>query len=104
MFIMDLGDGQIRKQILPAHKTKPFCTAPGSYLLNNFFFAVASSLSLSSPTLGYARSRSSSVSITAAATTTRVNHLLFAGTTYHGAAFVAVSLVICSYASLQVSQ
>jgi hypothetical protein len=61
------------------------------YLLNNFFLAVASSLSLSSPTSGYSKSRSDRVSITAAATTTRVNHLLSAGTTYHGAAFVAVS-------------
>src|SRR6267142_4604077 len=100
MFIMDLGDGQIRKQILPAHKTKPFCTAPGSYLLNNFFFAVASSLSLSSPTSGYSRSRSARVSTTADATITRVNHLLSAGTTYHGASLVAVSWIICSYACM----
>src|SRR5881398_319222 len=63
----------------------------GRYLLNSFFFAAASSLSLSSPTLGYARSSEARVSMTADATTTRVNHLLSAGTTYHGASFVAVS-------------
>src|SRR5256886_2608318 len=62
-----------------------------SYLLTNFFFAAASSLSFPSSTLGYARSSEARVSITAAATTTRVNHLLSAGTTYHGASFVAVS-------------
>src|SRR5947209_6313096 len=57
------------------------------YLLNNFLFAVASSLSLASPISGYSKSRSARVSITAAPTTTRVNHLLSAGTTYHGASF-----------------
>src|SRR5438094_493526 len=71
-----------------------------TYLLSNFFFAVASSLSLSSPTFGYAKSRSAKASITAAATITRVNHLLSAATTYHGASFVAVCWIICSYACM----
>src|SRR5438046_9639518 len=30
----------------------------------------------------------------------RVNHLLSAGTTYHGASFVAVCWIICSYACM----
>ena len=37
-----------------------------------------------------------SASITAAATTTRVNHLLSAGTTYHGAPLLAVFWIISS--------
>src|SRR5258706_5724925 len=52
-----------------------------------FALAISSSLALS--TWGYARSREASVSTTAAATATRVNHLLSAGTTYHGLCFVA---------------
>src|SRR6266446_4548355 len=72
------------------HRRNIFATAEG-YLLNNFFFAPASSLSFPSSTFGYARSSEARVSITAAATITRVNHLLSAGTTYHGASFVAVS-------------
>ena len=34
--------------------------------------------------------------MTAAATTTRVNHLLSAGTTYHGASLVAVLRIMSS--------
>jgi len=45
------------------------------YLLNNFFFAPASSLSLASPTSGYSKSRSARASITAAATTADVSGL-----------------------------
>jgi len=78
-------------EILNRPEWRTLLHSGGRYLVSNFFFAVASSLSLSSPTSGYSKSRSASVSITAAATTTRVNHLLSAGTTYHGAAFVAVS-------------
>src|SRR5438034_1394805 len=52
---------------------------------------IDSDRSFPSSTFGYARSRSARASITAATTTTRVNHLLSAGTTYHGASFVAVS-------------
>jgi hypothetical protein len=76
---------------LELHRYPTLLKLIGCYLLDNFFFAVASSLSLSSPTSGYSKPRSASVSTTAAATTTRVNHLLSAGTTYHGAYFVAVS-------------
>src|SRR6516225_1734709 len=57
---------------------------------NRAFFAFAISVSLALSTSGYARSRDTSVSITAAATTTRVNHFLSAGTTYHGLCLVAV--------------
>jgi hypothetical protein len=96
------GDGSARTIKLELHRIVLMKLSPnraegrtishsaGRYLLNNFFFAAASSLSLSSPTSGYSKSRSTSVSITAAPTTTRVNHLLSAGTTYHGASFVAV--------------
>src|SRR4030095_150131 len=63
-------------------------------------FAAARSFSLASLTVGYARSSEDSASITAAATTTRVNHLLSAGTTYHGARLVAVFRIVSSYASM----
>src|SRR5439155_26814019 len=98
-------EGKNSKQIPPAgNATKPSCKAVGRYLLNNFFFAAASSLSLSSPTLGYSKSRSARVSMTAPATTTRVNNLLYACTTYQGASFVAVSWIISSYAFMYSSQ
>ena len=58
---------------------------------NSFFFALSTS--------GNARSNSSSASTIADATTSRVNHLLSAGTTYHGACLVAVFCTISSYAS-----
>src|SRR5258708_39219755 len=35
---LGIAPGQIRKQIPPARQAKPFCTAPGSYLITNFFF------------------------------------------------------------------
>src|SRR5262245_26781022 len=63
-------------------------------------FALASSFNLRSSAFGYLRSRESSAAMTAAATTTRANHLLSAGTTYHGAAFVAVFRIMSSYASM----
>src|SRR5512141_165945 len=66
----------------------------------NARFAAASSFNLVSLTFGYFRSRSASASMTAAATATRVNHLLSAGTTYHGAALVAVLRIMSSYASM----
>ena len=47
--------------------------------------AAASSFFFSAPTLGYWRSRFSTASTIAAATTSRVNHLLSAGTTNQGA-------------------
>ena len=58
--------------------------------------AAASSFNFSSLTSGYDSLSEASVSITAAATTTRVNHLLSAGTTYHGAAGVAVCRIMSS--------
>ena len=60
------------------------------YSASNSALAAASSLSFSSPTSGYFKSSDAIASITAAATTRRVNHLLSAGTTYHGASSVAV--------------
>src|SRR5215467_15175779 len=63
-------------------------------------FATASSFNLRSSAFRYLRSRESSATTTAAATTARANHLLSAGTTYHGAAFVAVFRIISSYASM----
>src|SRR5262249_16939121 len=57
-------------------------------------FAISASLALS--TLGYARSREASVSTMAAPTTTRVNHLLSAGTTYQGLSLVAVFRIMSS--------
>src|SRR6202521_1616331 len=65
------------------------------YLLNNTF-AASSSLRFSSSSLGYARSSDSSVSTSTVDTTSRVNHLLSAGTTYHGACSVAVLPIISS--------
>src|SRR5439155_25512308 len=62
----------------------------------NTRFAAASSLSFSSPTFGYANLSEARVSITAAATTTRVNHLLSAGTTYQCDSFVAVQRIVSS--------
>jgi len=59
-----------------------------------FALAISSSLALS--TWGYARSREASGSTIAAATTTQVNHLLLAGTTYHGLCFVAVFRIMSS--------
>src|SRR5215471_5497606 len=67
------------------------CRAFGADLPFDYFSTVSacraasSSLCFSFPTAGYARFRSARVSMTAAATTTRVNHLLSAGTTYQGA-------------------
>src|ERR1017187_6351006 len=70
------------------------------YSASRAFFAPASSRSFSGLTSGYRRSSESSASITAAATTTRVNHLLSAGTTYQGDSSVEVSRIISSYASM----
>jgi len=72
----------------PADPSTPILRSAKGYLLNNFFFAADNSLSFDSSTSGYARSSEARASMTAAATTTRVNHLLSAGTTYHGACFV----------------
>src|SRR5574341_741502 len=56
----------------------------GHLLANSARFAAASSRTFSFPTFGYLRSSASNASMTAAATTTRVNHLVSAGTTYLG--------------------
>ncbi len=53
--------------------------------------AAASCFFFAASTFGYARLRVSMASTIAAATTSRVNHLLSAGTTNHGACFDAVS-------------
>jgi len=55
------------------------------YFPTSFFLAAAKSFSFSLSTFGYANFRPASASITAAATATRVNHLLSAGMTYQGA-------------------
>jgi hypothetical protein len=52
--------------------------------------ATLSSFFCSASIFGYFKSSSATVSTTAAATTSRVNHLLSAGTTNHGARFDAV--------------
>src|SRR5450432_215703 len=62
----------------------------------NTFFAAANSFFFAASTSGYARSSDSSASITTADTTIRVNHLLSAGTTYHGACLLAVPPIISS--------
>src|SRR5579862_3011723 len=62
-------------------------------------FASSSSLRFASSTFGNDNLRLSSVSTSTVETTSRVNHLLSAGTTYHGASLVAVLRIISSYAS-----
>src|SRR5678815_5351616 len=62
--------------------------------------ATSNSLSLASPTVGYARSKSARALMTAEATTILVNHLLSAGITYHGASLVAVLRIVSSYACM----
>src|SRR5580700_3889945 len=68
------------------------------FLATSIFFAASSSFFFASSTLGYARSSDSSVSTSTADTTSRVNHLLSAGTPYHGASSLAVFAIISSYA------
>src|SRR5579862_2415424 len=69
------------------------------YLLSKSFFAACNSLCFFSSTFGYARSKDSSASTITVETTSRVNHLLSAGTTYHGACLVAVFRIMSSNAS-----
>src|SRR5258706_10305880 len=59
---------------------------------NSFFFCAS--------TFGYARSSCSTASTIAAATTSRVNHLLLAGTTNHGACVDAVARIASSNARM----
>src|ERR1700733_6391850 len=63
------------------------------------FFAASSSLRFAASTFGYDNLRLSNVSTNTVDTTSRVNHLLSAGTTYHGAASLAVFRIISSYAA-----
>jgi PhoH-like ATPase len=70
--------------------------AGGSLLACNAFRAAANSARLALPTSGYSRSSDASASMTAPATTARVNHLWSAGTTYQGAQGVAVARIISS--------
>src|SRR5580765_8678331 len=74
-------------------------SAPRSHFFNSEVFAACNSFLFSSDTFGYARSSDSNVSTTTVEITSRVNHLLSAGTTYHGACSVAVLRIISSYAS-----
>ena len=76
----------------------PRPTLAVDYSASSFFRAAARSLSFSGPTFGWCKSSLDSVSITAAATTSQVNHLLSAGTTYQGASGVAVWRIMSSYA------
>ncbi len=62
--------------------------------------AAANSFFFSASTFGYVRSSFSTASTIAAATTSRVNHLLSAGTTYHGACFDAVARIASSNACM----
>ena len=50
---------------------------------------------VASSSFGNFRSSVPSRSTSAAATTSRVNHLWSAGTTYHGTSLVAVLLIVC---------
>jgi hypothetical protein len=79
------------------------CPDDYSWLPINTCFAAASSFSFSLLTFGSWRLSASNVSMTAAATTVRVNHLLSAGTTYHGASGVEVSRIISWYAVMYVA-
>src|SRR4051794_35512933 len=67
---------------------------------SNSFLTAANSSRLASLTFGYCNFIAANVSITAAATITRVNHLLSAGTTYQGEFSEAVSQMVSSYASM----
>src|SRR5258707_4132576 len=69
---------------------------PRHYFLSSSFFASSSSLRLAASTLGYDSLSSSNVSTRTADTTSRVNHLLSAGTTYQGALSVAVLRIMSS--------
>src|SRR5882672_10184001 len=65
----------------------------------NFSRAAFRSLSCSSVTCGYFRSRSRMAVVMTSATTARETHLLSAGTTYHGAHLVLVALSASANAS-----
>src|ERR1700687_2263518 len=65
-------------------------------LESRIFFAASSSFRFSGSTLGYDKSRDSRVSTNTMDTTSLVNHLLSAGTTYHGASSVAVLRIMAS--------
>src|SRR5882672_12073966 len=62
--------------------------------------ALASSARATGANFGYSSCRESMASITAPATTIRVNHLLSAGTTYQGAYSVAVCRIMSSKAAM----
>src|SRR5712692_3456587 len=69
-------------------------TNPSRYLsLASAVRAASSSFFLFASIVGYARSSCSTASTIAAATKSRVNNLLSAGTTYHGACFDAVARI-----------
>ena len=89
---------QLSKRGLQHAAAPPGRTVPDDWTDRSFYLsptssarAAANSFIFSAPTFGYARSSCSTTSTIAAATTSRVNHLLSAGTTYHGACSDAVA-------------
>src|SRR6266481_972875 len=64
------------------------------FSFSSFCLAAANSFRRAASIFGKWRSRDQRASTMAAATTTRVNHLLSAGTTYHGARLVAVWRIV----------
>src|SRR4030095_23724 len=76
-------------------------SAPGRYFSAiSSRRAVASSARVAGATFGYSSLSDAIASMTALATTMRVNHLLSAGTTCHGACSVAVCRIMSSNAAL----
>src|ERR1700704_2418083 len=69
-----------------------------SYSATSCFRAASSSAFCAGSIFGYESFSALSASTTAAATTSRVNHLLSAGTTYQGACGLAVFWIMSSYA------
>src|SRR5439155_15086353 len=68
----------------------------GCHSFNNCFLAASTSLRLSASIFGKESFISSSVWTITSESTRRVNHLLSAGTTYHGAPSVAVLRIMSS--------
>src|SRR5215510_1105724 len=75
------------------HLSRYVSRASAARAATNSFFVFAS-------IFGYVRSSPSTACTIAAATTSRVNHLLSAGTTYHGAWFDAVARIASSKARM----
>src|SRR5580704_1938679 len=88
-----VGEGNRHKHARFLRSSHEVWTASSARAAANSFFFSAS-------TFGYVRLSSSTASPIAAATTRRVNHLLSAGTTYHGACLAAVARIASSNACM----